>query len=63
MELSTRRAESVKSWLVAAMAIPADRVQTRGFGKFRLIAPASGSIDEQQINRRVEIVIRPNTNN
>lgn len=63
LELSTRRADSVKSWLVAAMAIPAERVQTRGFGEFRLIAPSSGSIEDQQINRRVEIVIRPNTNN
>ncbi len=34
------------------------RIEARGYGKSRLIAPASGTIEEQQINRRVEIVIR-----
>lgn len=58
LELSSRRAESVRSWLVQAMAIPPERVQTIGFGKSQLIAPATGTIEEQQINRRVEIVIR-----
>ncbi|HRJ73303.1 MAG TPA: OmpA family protein [Terrimicrobiaceae bacterium] len=58
LALSQRRAESVKAWLVATMNIPADRIEARGFGKSRLIAPASGTIEEQQINRRVEIVIR-----
>jgi OmpA-OmpF porin, OOP family len=56
-KLSELRAESVKAWLVSAMNIPADRITAQGFGKTRLIAPASGSIEEQQINRRVEIVI------
>ncbi len=57
-ELSRRRAESVKQWLVQAMGVDPRRIQTRGYGKSRLIAPAVGSIDEQQINRRVEVVIR-----
>lgn len=56
--LSQRRAESVKAWLVGSMGIPAGRIEARGYGKSRLIAPASGTIEEQQINRRVEIVIR-----
>lgn len=59
LRLSQLRAESVKAWLVSNMGIPADAVETRGLGKSRLIAPASASIPEQQINRRVEIVIRP----
>lgn len=59
LALSQRRAESVKAWLVSSMGIPADRIEARGYGKSRLIAPASGTIEEQQINRRVEIVIRP----
>jgi outer membrane protein OmpA-like peptidoglycan-associated protein len=33
-------------------------VQTQGYGKTRLIVPAERSVDEQQLNRRVEIVIR-----
>jgi outer membrane protein OmpA-like peptidoglycan-associated protein len=58
MDLSQRRAETVKSWLVANMNIDADRVQTQGFGKTHLIVPADRSVEEQQLNRRVEIVIR-----
>ncbi len=58
MDLSRVRAQTVKSWLVAMMGIDADRIQTTGFGSTRLIAPADGTIEEQQINRRVEIVIR-----
>ena len=58
MELSRQRAETVKAWLITTMNISPDRISARGFGKTRLIAPASGSIEEQQINRRVEIVIR-----
>ncbi len=56
--LSRMRAESVLEWLVQAMGVDPARIQTRGFGRSKLIAPASGTIEEQQINRRVEIVIR-----
>jgi outer membrane protein OmpA-like peptidoglycan-associated protein len=62
MELSQRRAETVKSWLVANMNIDADRVQTEGYGKTHLIVPADRSVEEQQLNRRVEIVIRTKKN-
>ncbi len=58
MDLSQRRAETVKSWLVQNMSIDPDRVQTQGYGKTRLIVPAERSVEEQQLNRRVEIVIR-----
>ncbi len=57
-ELSRQRALSVKQWLVEQAGIPSDRIATTGFGKRRLIAPATGSIEEQQINRRVEIIIK-----
>ncbi|MGC1479615.1 MAG: OmpA family protein [Chthoniobacterales bacterium] len=56
--LSDKRAEKVKTWLVQRMGIDPTRIETRGYGASRLIAPSSGSIDDQQINRRVEIVIR-----
>lgn len=58
MLLSQKRADAVKLWLIQVMRIPENRVSAQGFGKTRLIAPASGTIEEQQINRRVEIVIR-----
>ncbi|MEI8293561.1 MAG: OmpA family protein [bacterium] len=59
LRLSELRAETVKNWLISSMGIPAESIETRGYGKSRLIAPATGTIEEQQINRRVEIVIRP----
>jgi outer membrane protein OmpA-like peptidoglycan-associated protein len=58
MVLSQRRAETVKSWLVQNMGIDQNRVQAQGFGKTHLIVPAERSVSEQQLNRRVEIVIR-----
>lgn len=58
LELSRRRAESVKAWLTGNMGLPEDAIQTVGYGESRLIAPADGTIEQQQINRRVEIVIR-----
>jgi outer membrane protein OmpA-like peptidoglycan-associated protein len=58
MDLSQRRAETVKAWVVENMSIDPDRIQTQGYGKTRLIVPADKSVDEQQLNRRVEIVIR-----
>ncbi len=57
MDLSLRRAEAVKTWLVHTMQIASTRIETKGYGKSRLLAPASGSIEQQQINRRVEIIV------
>lgn len=56
--LSEARADAVKQWLVAEMGIAASKIRTKGFGKAKLIASAGGTIEEQQINRRVEIVIQ-----
>ena len=58
LDLSRRRADTVKAWLITIMKIPPDRIAARGFGESRPIAAGSGTIEEQQINRRVEIVIR-----
>jgi len=58
LDLSRKRADSVKAWLTENMGIPIDAIQTVGYGKSRLLAPADGTIEQQQINRRVEIVIR-----
>lgn len=55
--LSLARAESVKQWLAAHMGISPGRIDTRGFGSTRPLVPATGTIEEQQLNRRVEIVI------
>jgi outer membrane protein OmpA-like peptidoglycan-associated protein len=55
--LSLRRAEAVKAWLLRNMGVDIDRISTAGLGKSRLLVPASGSVQQQQLNRRVEIVI------
>lgn len=55
--LSLSRAESVKQWLADQMAIDPARIDTRGLGNSRPLVAATGSIEEQQLNRRVEIVI------
>jgi outer membrane protein OmpA-like peptidoglycan-associated protein len=58
MDLSERRAETVKDWLVQNMGIDPARIQTQGYGKTRLLVPGDRSVEDQQLNRRVEIVIR-----
>ncbi len=60
--LSLARAESVKQWLTGNMGIDAARIDVRGLGSTRPLAPLTGTIDEQQLNRRVEIVILRPTN-
>lgn len=57
-ELSVQRAESVKLWLVENMGVDPARVATRGFGSSKLLVSPNKSVEEQQLNRRVEIVIR-----
>jgi len=59
--LSEHRAASVKDWLVRDAGIDAARIQTRGWGSRRPLV-AGGSVEAQQLNRRVEIVIRTNRN-
>ncbi len=56
-KLSLARAESVKQWLASQMSIDPACIDTRGLGAGRPLAPLTGSIEEQQLNRRVEIVI------
>jgi outer membrane protein OmpA-like peptidoglycan-associated protein len=55
--LSLARAESVKGWLAQNMGIDASRIDTRGLGSAKPLVSTEGSIEEQQLNRRVEIVI------
>jgi outer membrane protein OmpA-like peptidoglycan-associated protein len=58
LELSQRRADSVKRYLVEAMRINPAQVETRGYGSTKFRASPNGSIDEQSPNRRVEVVVR-----
>lgn len=63
VQLSQRRAEAVKAWLVTNAAVPAASVSTRGWGESKPVAPNAkpdGSDDPEgrQRNRRVEITVR-----
>ncbi len=60
--LSLARAESVKQWLAAEAGIDPGRIQTRGYGMTKLLVNG-GSIEQQRLNRRVEIVIKNNRSN
>lgn len=53
--LSDRRAASVKQVLVSSYAVDASRLQTKGYGASRPVAPNTTS-EGRQINRRVELV-------
>jgi len=56
-QLSLRRAEAVKTWLIQNSGLDSRQITTAGLGKKHLLAPPSGNVAEQQLNRRVEIVI------
>ena len=56
-DLSQRRADSVKRYLVEAMGISPVQIRTRGYGATKFRASPNGSIEEQSPNRRVEIVV------
>lgn len=57
LDLSTRRAEAVKTYLVKSLKMDAGRIYTRGFGRYEPVV-ISGTADEQSVNRRVEIRMR-----
>jgi outer membrane protein OmpA-like peptidoglycan-associated protein len=57
LDLSQRRAESVKQYLVQVIGINSAQIETRGYGKAKLLTSPDASIEEQQINRRVVIVV------
>jgi outer membrane protein OmpA-like peptidoglycan-associated protein len=58
LDLSQRRADSVKQYLVQAMGIVPEQIITRGYGQAKFRVSPNGSIEEQAENRRVEIVVR-----
>jgi outer membrane protein OmpA-like peptidoglycan-associated protein len=57
LDLSQRRADSVKLYLVEIMGISPAQIETRGYGQTKFRVSPNGSIEEQRENRRVEIVV------
>lgn len=57
--LSEQRALAVKNWLSDSLKIESSQIRTVGYGETRPLANPTGSIEEQAINRRVEINFKP----
>ncbi len=57
LNLSIKRAEAVKKYLVSALRMDASKIITRGFGRYEPVV-ITGNADEQSVNRRVEIRMR-----
>lgn len=58
LDLSMKRAVAVRDWLVERLQIGSDNIKVMGLGKARPIVNPNGTVEEQSLNRRVEIVIR-----
>ena len=56
--LSQQRAEAVQAWLQQRIAQAAYKFHSTGHGSTNYVVSPSGSIDQQQPNRRVEILIQ-----
>src|SRR5437588_12976334 len=63
LDLSQRRADSVKQYLVEVMGISPAQIETRGYGQTKFRVSPNGSIEGQRGNRRVEIVVHTSEGN
>jgi outer membrane protein OmpA-like peptidoglycan-associated protein len=59
LDLSQRRAAAVVEWLMNSLRLTSDRIRAVGMGESRPIANPNADKDQQSINRRVEIKVRP----
>lgn len=58
LTLSDQRAQAVLGWLQARISQPTYKFHSQGHGSANYIVSPQGSIDQQQPNRRVEILIQ-----
>jgi outer membrane protein OmpA-like peptidoglycan-associated protein len=59
LDLSQRRANAVVAWLQQSLRLGSDRIRAMGMGKTRHIVDPGGTVEQQALNRRVEIKVRP----
>ncbi|NIP93610.1 MAG: OmpA family protein [Akkermansiaceae bacterium] len=57
LELSRKRAQAVKDWLVKSLRLDGSHIIVRPFGRSRAKV-LEGSREEQAVNRRVDILMR-----
>jgi outer membrane protein OmpA-like peptidoglycan-associated protein len=60
--LSTARAESVKTYLVANGTLSSSKIRAAGHGSSRPIAPNETAVGRAQ-NRRIDVIIKPRMSN
>lgn len=60
LKLSEKRAEAVKTYLVANKTLPESHIQATGYGPNRPLAPNT-TPENRAINRRIDVVITPDT--
>lgn len=58
LDLSLRRANAVVEWLRNSLRLGTDRIQAAGMGKSKPIVDPQGTVEQQNLNRRVEIKVR-----
>jgi outer membrane protein OmpA-like peptidoglycan-associated protein len=58
-KLSRRRAQAVVDWLVRSLRLDTARIRAVGMGKRHPLVSTEGTQEEQGLNRRVEIKVRP----
>lgn len=59
LDLSLRRANAVVSWLQDSLRLGSDRIQAAGMGESKPLVSVAGTVEQQALNRRVEIKVRP----
>jgi outer membrane protein OmpA-like peptidoglycan-associated protein len=57
-ELSQKRAEAVKTYLVANKTLPSNRIRATGYGPSRPLAPNT-TTEGRAMNRRIDVLIAP----
>jgi outer membrane protein OmpA-like peptidoglycan-associated protein len=60
LELSQRRADAVRQYLVANRTLPAEKIQAVGFGSAKPLA-SNQTAEGRAVNRRIDLVITPKT--
>lgn len=57
LELSQKRAESVRDWIVGSLNLGNYKIEAVGYGKLNPLVDPTGDKDQEKLNRRVEIEI------
>ena len=57
LELSQKRADSVKDWVVNSLSLEGFKIEAIGIGRRDFLVEPTGDADQEKLNRRVEVEI------